>query len=110
MLKGIDVTLLEKTKSGIDKYNRPIYTTVPVVIHDVLVAPTSTDEQRESLEMDNRRAIYTLAIPKTDTHTWEGQKVEFFGETWDVIGIPTKGIDHLIPLKWNMKVRVARNE
>jgi len=36
--------------------------------------------------------------------------VDFFGERFRVIGKPTKGLEHLIPLRWNMKVRVERIE
>lgn len=37
-----------------------------------------------------------------------GRKARFFGETWQVIGMPTRGTEQLIPLGWNMKVKVER--
>jgi hypothetical protein len=43
-------------------------------------------------------------------HTWTDRKVEFFGETFRAIGAPTQGIDALIPLAWNKKIRVERYE
>lgn len=55
---------------------------------------------------NGHRAVYYLAIPKTDTHQWEGQLVQFWNATWAVIGIPTMGIDELIPGPWNKKVVV----
>lgn len=109
-LHGITVTLINKVRTGTDIYNAPVYAEVPEEVENVLVSPSTTDEQKETLELYNKSIIYTLAIPKTDDHVWEGQKVSFWGDTYEVIGIPTKGIDDLIPGPWNMKVRVARYE
>ena len=108
MLKGIPVTLLTKTQAGVDPAGRPVYSWTPTVVENVLVAPLSDEEVTSTLDLTGRRAVYHLAIPKTDAHTWEGQRVQFFGETWSVIGIPTRGIDELIPGPWNMKVKVER--
>ena len=57
-----------------------------------------------------RKAVYTLAIPKGDTHEWEDQKVIFFGKEWRVFGAELEGIEDLIPLDWNKKVYVERYE
>ena len=96
MLKGIPVTLLVKTQTGLDPASRPIYSWEPVTVENVLVAPTSDEEVLSTLNLTGRRAEYVLGIPKTDAHTWE------------VIGIPTKGIDDLVPGPWNKKVKVER--
>ena len=111
-MKGITVTLLKRTESGTDAFNRPIYTETEVPVNNVLVSPTDAggDELLSALDLTGRKAVYTLAIPKGDTNVWEGNRVKFFGETWQVIGIPTKGIDALIPLDWNLKVQVERIE
>lgn len=106
IVKGITVTLYEKQQTGVDAFNRPIYTETPVEVPDVLVAPLSDEEILDTLNLTGRRAKYQLGIPKTDAHVWKGKKVGFFGEVWRVIGEPTKGIDDLIPLRWNMKVKV----
>ena len=37
MLKGIDVTLYEKTKIGEDGFHDPIYEEKPITVHNVLV-------------------------------------------------------------------------
>lgn len=111
-MKGITVTLLKRTENGTDAFNRPIYTETEVPVNNVLVSPTDAggDELLSALDLTGRKAVYTLAIPKGDTNVWEGNRVQFFGETWQVIGIPTKGIDALIPLDWNLKVQVERIE
>ena len=81
-------------------------------VETVLVAPAESGGQAlpDQLTLTGRRAVYTLASPKGDNHHWEGNRVRFFGETWQVIGIPTEGIEDLIPLQWNRKVQVERIE
>lgn len=106
LLKGITVQLLIKEQTGVDEFNAPIYTETAVDVENVLVAPLSDQEITDTLNLTGRRAVYQLAIPKTDTHDWENQRVRFFGAVWQVIGKPVRGIDHLIPLDWNMKVKV----
>ncbi len=110
MLKGITVTLITRTQDGTDPMGAPIYKESTKAVDNVLVAPTSSDDVVNQLSLTGRKAVYTLAIPKGDTNTWENQIVEFFGERWRVFGIPTQGIDDLIPLSWNKKVMVERYE
>lgn len=111
-MRGITVTLYERTQTGTDAFNRPICEETPVEIKNVLVAPSDTGGQEvlDTLNLTGRKAVYTLAVPKGDNHHWEGNRVSFFGETWQVIGIPTEGIEDLIPLQWNRKVQVERVE
>lgn len=106
MIQGITVKLLVKKQIGTDPFNRPIYSTEEEYIPNVLIAPVSDSEVLDTLNLTGKKAAYQLAIPKSDKHDWENQTVEFFGEAWRVIGKPTKGIDELIPLDWNLKVKV----
>lgn len=106
-LKGISVTLTTTTQNGVDGFNRPIYTESSAIIDNVLVSPASAQEVVDSLNLEGKKAVYTLAIPKGDTHDWKNKKVQFFGQTFKTFGEPTKGIDDLIPLDWNMKVMVG---
>jgi len=105
-MKGITVTLWERTQTGTDPAGSPIYIETPVNVKNVLVAPLSDEEIVQELNLTGRRARYQLAIPKGDAHKWENRKVTFFGEDFRVIGHPTEGIEDLIPLRWNKKVRV----
>ena len=109
-MKGITVTLWDKTKTGVDGFKDPVYTETAVEVHDVLVAPTSVEENVDLVNLYGRKAAYTLGIPKGDTHEWENKRVTFFGTDWKVFGIPTKGPDSLVPTRWNMKVTVERYE
>ena len=110
-MTGITVTLYDRTETSKDSLNHPIYTETPTTVDNVLVAPMDTQEVLETYNLTGRKAVYQMAIPKGDTHDWSaGKKVNFFGEDWRIIGMPLEGIDHLIPLSWNKKVRVERYE
>lgn len=111
MIKGITVTLYEKVQTGVDPLNEPVYTEQAVQVDNVLVAPAGADNDiTDSTDLDGGKAVYTLAIPKEDTHNWENVRVDFFGEQWRTYGIPVKGIAENIPLDWNTKVMVERVE
>lgn len=109
-MKGITVTLYSKTTSQSDEFNRPIYTEEAVSVGDVLVAPASSQEQVETLNLTGKKVVYNLAIPKGDENDWENATVEFFGQKWEVVNFVTEGIEANIPLRWNKQVQVARCE
>lgn len=106
MIKGITVVLFDKKKTGIDAFNRPIYQDEEIKIENVLVAPSTTDDIATSQDLFGKKAVYTLAIPKGDTHIWEDRKVKFFDKTWHTFGFAIQGIEENIPLDWNKKVMV----
>lgn len=110
MIKGITVNLINLIQTGTDEFNKPIYEEQSVQVDNVLVSPSSSDDVIDQLNLTGKKAIYTLAIPKGDTHTWQDQYVEFFGRRWHVFTIPTRGIEENIPLSWNTKVMVERYE
>ena len=107
-LKGITIQLLVKTESGRDAFNAPVYDEVWVNVDNVLVAPVSSTEALDILNLTGKKAVYNLGIPKGDTHDWEDCKVKFFGEIWRSVCFPQEGIEDLIPLFWNKKVMVER--
>lgn len=107
-MRGIPIVLYERVQTGEDEFNRPIYSEVPKVINNVLIGEPSTEDVVAELNLSGKRLAYTLAIPKGDTNTWTNRTVEFFGEKFRTIGEPTQGLDHLIPLAWNKKVKVER--
>lgn len=110
-MKGITVTLYERTQTGTDALNHPIYAETATSVDNVLVAPVSSTELMEVYNLTGRKAVYQLAIPKGDTHEWiSGMKVGFFDQLWRIIAMPEEGIDGLIPLSWNKKVRVEQYE
>jgi len=107
-IKGMPVTLYERAQTGVDGFNRPIYTETPVVVENVLVGEPSTDDITNDLTMYGKHLAYTLAIPKGDTHDWTDVCVGFWGQKFRTYGRPTQGIEANIPLDWNAKVKVER--
>jgi len=110
MIKGIPVVLTVRTQSGTDAFGLPVYETREETVENVLVAPSSAEEIQDTLTLTGRKAVYTLGIPKGDAHEWEDTTVRFFGEVWHSIGPVTEGIEEMIPLAWNKKVKVERIE
>lgn len=107
MIKGITVTLYDRVQTGTDALNAPIYEETAVPVKDVLVTPLSSDEVLQTYTLTGRRAVYQMGIPKGDMHDWTaGKRVSFFGNDWRIIGMPEEGIESLIPLSWNKKVKV----
>lgn len=117
LIRGITVTLYEEKQKTdeagntiVDGFGKPVCYEEPVDIENVLVSPEISDDIVTSTDLTGKKVTYILAIPKGDTHDWRDKKVEFFGEKFKVFGVPIKGIDDLIPLDWNMKVKVERYE
>ena len=109
-IHGIPIELAVKTQTGTDSFNRPIYGTTWVTVDNVLVGQPTTEEITDELNLSGKRLDYLLGIPKGDTHDWEDTQVRFFGQTYETIGAPTQGIEDMIPLSWNKKVKVMRYE
>lgn len=110
MIKGIEVILFDKVKVGVDPFNHPIYEEIEIIVDDVLVSPSTTDDIATSQNLSGKKAVYTLAIPKNDKHIWEDRKIKFFDKEWHSFGFEIEGIDENIPLKWNKKIMVERYE
>lgn len=110
MIKTITVTLYERTYGEPDEFNNPTFTEKAVEVPGVLVAPTSSQDVLETINLYGKKAVYTMAIPKGDEHEWRDCRVHFFDEDWHVFGEPLAGIECDIPLAWNKKVTVERYE
>lgn len=109
MIKGITIKLHIKTETGTDPFGAPIYNDATEDVENVLVGEPDAQAVANELQINGKRLAYTLAIPKGDTHNWEGTEVEFFGEKFRTYG-ETQGIEDMIPLSWNKKVKVERYE
>lgn len=108
MIKGVTVTIINKVQTGTDEFNAPVWKKTEEQVDNVLIAPSTSNEVVSAADLYGKKAVYTLAIPKGDTHNWEDCEVCFFGKTWRTFGIPLEGISELIPLEWNKKVMVER--
>ena len=108
-IQGISIKVLQKTISGYDWSNQPIYSLEWVTVDDVLVGEPSTDDITQAIDLYGKRIAYVLAIPKGDTHEWANTRVmlpEPFAGVYQTVGIPMAGIEANIPLRWNKKVRI----
>lgn len=108
MLRGTDVTLYVKRRTGEDAFRAPVYEETPETVHNVLIGEPDTQAVVNELALYGRRLAYVLAVPKGDAHDWTDATVEFFGQRFRTYGEPTQGLEELIPLAWNRKVKVER--
>lgn len=109
-IHGIQITLIDKQVVSVDPFGTPVVKDVEILVDNVLVSPSSTDDVTNQLSLTGKKAVYTLAIPKGDMHDWENKEVIFFGQKWRTVGFATEGIESMIPLDWNKKVMVERYE
>ena len=138
MIKGITVTLYKDEPIGTDPFGMPVAESfVPALstdadeilasdageivrgditaefavnVDNVLVAPVSAEDIVNDTALYGKRTVYQLGIPKGDTHDWKEKRVDIFGETFRTVGEVVKGIDSMIPLGWNGKIKVVRYE
>lgn len=105
-MRGITIKLLQKTTTGKDDFNKPTYSEEWIDVDNVLIGEPSSEDINDTFNLTGKHLAYVLAIPKGDAHQWNDTQVQFWGQTFRTIGYPTRGIESLIPLDWNMKVRV----
>lgn len=109
-MRGIPVILHIKTQTGTDLFGAPIYEETTETVENVLIGEPQGDQVVNELQLHGKRLAYTLGIPKGDEHVWNDAEVEFFGERFRAYGDVTQGIEELVPLSWNKKVKVERYE
>lgn len=112
-LHGVQVILLARAQTDTDSLGRPVYTTEPVIIDNVLVGQPSTEDITSSTNLSGHKIHYVLGLPKGDDHTWDNTDV-ILPTPWSckcrVVGAPIEGIESNIPLLWNRKVLLERYE
>lgn len=112
MIRGITVTLYERTQTGVDAFHAPVYEETPVTVSNVLIGEPTTDEIATSTDLYGKKLLCWLAIPKGDTHDWTDKHVEWTdaqGNTRRVqtFGYPLMGVEANVPGPWHVKVRCA---
>jgi len=117
MIKGITIKLITLVEDGTDDFGAPTYTESFEEIENVLVGEPTSDDITSDMDMYGKRLAFTLAIPKGDTHEFKDQIVEMDPtgreenfQRFRVYGDITSGIESMIPLSWNKKVKVERYE
>lgn len=113
MIKGIAIKLFVKGETVLDEFNREIENGEWVDVENVLVGEPSSEDVINDLNLNGKHLSYVLGIPKGDTHDWVDTLVKLpdpFNATFKTYGYPTAGINDMIPLSWNKKVKVERYE
>lgn len=113
-IKGIPVTLIKKIPKGKNPFGEEISETKRIVVNNVLVGQPTSEELKNSLDLYGKKISYILGIPKFDNNDWENTKVEIMlnGRVikCKTVGFAEEGIEDLIPLEWNKKIKVERYE
>lgn len=110
VIKGQNVTLYEKIQVNTDAFGMPIYDERTVDVQNVLIQPTTAEDIVNEMQIYGKHSVYTLCIPKGDTHTWEDCVVEFWGKKYKQFGAVSQYQEELVPLDWNKKVQVELYE
>lgn len=101
MIHGTTVKLINLTEVGRDPFNCPIYEETETEVNDVLVGQPLQAEIIDTVSLYGKKAVYSLGIPKGDTHVWKDQIVEIFGRRFRVFGDVIAGIPENVPTRWH---------
>ena len=64
MIKGIDVTLYERTQTGEDDFGAAVYSETPVTVHNVLVGEPETADLVNELQLYGKRLAMCWRSPR----------------------------------------------
>lgn len=110
VIKGKSVVLYQLTKTGVDEFNKDVFSTQRVSVENVLIEPASNDAIVSEMQLSGKKLVYTLHIPKGDTHDWKDTIVEFNNKKWQTFGDCLEYDEKMTPLAWNKKVKVEHYE
>lgn len=108
MIRGIDVTLYRKQQTGEDAFGAPVFNEVSETVHNVLVGEPTAEDLVNELQLYGKRLAYTLALPKGRRARLARRDGRVFRARFRTYGDVTEGIEAMIPLQWNKKVKVER--
>lgn len=108
MIRGITVTLLERTQVGVDGFNHPVYSESETPVNNVLVYPATSEDVISEMNLTGKHLEYYLCVLKGDNHEWTDHYVRFFSQTWHVYSLPEEWIDTNNPSAWNKRYKCER--
>lgn len=108
--KGKTITLINHEEVARDELNNPVYNDIETQVDNVLWSTSLTDDIINSTNLNGRKEVLILAIPKGDTHKWEDQHVIIEGKKYHIFTPAKKGIDELVPSPWNCQYLCERYE
>ena len=108
IVKGLTVTLYEKTELSVDDFGQKTYTEEPVEVNNVFIQPVADDGITSNLEIAGTHNAYVLHIPKGDAHKWE-DSIVYLPEPYNLkVKTYTSGMiyrNDLVPLDWNKQIK-----
>ena len=108
MMIGETVTVITRSKSGVDAFREPVYTRQRIAVPNVLVAPKTTQDLNGSLRLAGDTSAVELHFPKTFTGSLAGALVEVRGVQYQVDGAPIPYTEANTPLAWWLPVTGVR--
>lgn len=109
-MKGETVVVIEKTKTSIDPFGNDIYEEKEIVVNDVIVGSPSVDDLATTTNIEGKKAVFVLGIPKGDLHNWKDTEVIIRGVRYKTFGFPLTQTEANVPGRWNTQVKVALYE
>lgn len=110
-IQGMTVKLINLIDSGeTDPFGCAIYTETETNVDNVLVGNPTAQEVLDMNSLYGKKAVFSLGIPKGDTHVWKDQYVEFFGRRWHVFNDVIMGIEANVPGPWHHMYYVEHYE
>ena len=103
---GKTVILYNKVQIGVDRFNKPVYKEIPEEVRDVLIGLPDSTDITNAINIEGKKAVYVLGLPKGDEHIWENRTVEFFGKKFKTVGFVIEGIEENVPTRWHKKIKV----
>lgn len=110
LLRGQNVKLYEKNEIGVDSFGMPVYEETESTVENVIISPTVAEDIVNEMQIYGKHSVYTLCIPKGDTHNWDNCEVVIWGKRYKQFGAITEYQDELVPLSWNKQVKVELYE
>lgn len=109
-MRGETVTVLARTKTGVDAGNNPVWAPVRIPVDDVLVSPPS-GSNAGGTRPDGQTVSATLCFPRSyDGPALRNLDIEVRGAIFHVVGDPMPVDGGMKPTAWNMAVDVTRSE
>lgn len=107
LITGQTVTVQSQATTGVDELNNPVTAWQDeATVHDVLVAPASTDDLTGSIRPQGDEVVLVAHFPRTYTASLRGRRVVVDGTTYDVVGDPRPYQPANTPGRWDRPVHL----
>ncbi len=106
-MKTTTIQLVNKTEVGRKPMGEPVYEETFEDVDGVLVGSPTTEQLLATMELEGKKIVYMLGIPKGDDHDWTDREVIIWGERFITLGFPETAEPENVPLSWGKVVKVA---